>query len=126
MESSSLSDKVTATTEGLPTNCFHHLHDKVLCAGSKGKEDAMTICDYVSSLKSEINPSDHYRRDTIMLLCNLSTFFNKNADAKSFKEITRQDLLSFLDGHRKPEDVDPLHKWIGTYNLYRMHLMCFF
>jgi integrase len=121
-----LLDKVTATIEGLPPNCFHHLHDKVLCAGSKGKENAMTICDYISSLKSEINPSDHYRRDTIMLLCNLSTFFNKNANVKSFKEITREDLLSFLDSYRKPESIDPLHKWIGTYNTYRMQLMRFF
>jgi hypothetical protein len=64
--------KVTATTEGLPPNCFHHLHDRVLCARSKGKENAMTICDYISSLKSEINLSDHYRNDTIMRLCNLS------------------------------------------------------
>ena len=83
MESSlSLSDKVTATTEGLLPNYFRHL--QVLCTGSKGKENAMTICDYIFSLKSEINPSDHYRRDTIMLLCNLSTFFNNNANAKSF------------------------------------------
>jgi hypothetical protein len=89
IESLSLLDKVTATIEGLPPNCFHHLHDKVLCAESKGKENAMTICDYISSLKSEINPSDHYRRDTIMLLCNLSTFFNKNTNVKSSKEITR-------------------------------------
>ena len=123
---SSLSDKVTATTEGLPPNYFHHLHDKVLCTRPKGKENAMTICDYISSLKSEINPSDHYRMDTIMLLCSLSTFFNKNANAKSFKEITRQELLSFLDSRRKPEDADPLHKWIGTYNTYRMQLMRFF
>ncbi len=45
---SSLSDKVTDITEGLPPNCFHHLHDRVLlCARSKGKENAMTICDYI-------------------------------------------------------------------------------
>lgn len=69
---SSLSDKVADITEGLPPNCFHHLHDRVLCARSKGKENAMTICDYISSLKSEINLSDHYRNDTIMRLCNLS------------------------------------------------------
>jgi hypothetical protein len=65
-----------------------------------------------------------------MLLCNLSTFFNKkenkSANAKSFKEMTRQDLLSFLDDRRKPDYVDPLHKWIGTYNTYRMQLMRFF
>jgi hypothetical protein len=61
-----------------------------------------------------------------MLLCSLSTFFNNDNSNKSFKEITRHDLLSFLDSCRKPEDIDPLHKWIGTYNLYRMRLIRFF
>jgi hypothetical protein len=74
-------------------------------------------------MKSEINLSDHYRKDTIILLSNLSIFFK---NAKAFKEITREDLLSFLDSYRKPEDIDPLHKWIGTYNIYRIHMMRFF
>jgi hypothetical protein len=69
-------------------------------------------------MKSEINPSDHYRKDTIISLCNLSTFLNKNNNNKSFKKITREDLLSFLDSYRKPEDIDPLHKWIGTYIIF--------
>jgi hypothetical protein len=77
----------------------------------------------MSCLKSEINPSIHYRKDTIMLLCNISTFFKND---KLFKEITRDDFLSFLDSYRKTETADPLHKWIGTYNAYRMHLMRFF
>jgi hypothetical protein len=84
----------------------------------------MTICDYISSVRSEINSSDNYRKVVIMLLCDLSMFFNNNT--KSFNEITRQDLLSFLDSRRKPESIDPLHKWIGTYNTYRIHLMRFF
>jgi len=63
-----------------------------------------------------------YRKDTIILLCNFSLFF-KN---KIFKEIIREDLLSFLYSFRKIESVDPLHKWIETYNLYRIHLMRFF
>ena len=92
--------KVAATTEGLPPNCFHHLHDRVLCARSKGKENAMTICDYISSIKLETNRSDHYRKDTILLLCSHSTFFKND---KLFKEITREDLLSFLDSYRKTE-----------------------
>jgi integrase/recombinase XerD len=118
--------KIENTTEGLPSNCFNYLCTKVL-PGSKGKENALTICDYMSSLRSEINPSDHYRKDTIILLCNLSTFFNNNnKNAKPFKEITREDLLSFLDSYRKAESVDPLHKWIGTYNTYRIQLMRFF
>jgi integrase/recombinase XerD len=119
---SSLLDKVATSTKGLSPSCFHHLCN-MFSSGGKGKENALMICDHISSLRSEINASDHYRKDMIKLLCNLSAFFNNN---KSFKEVTREDLLSFLDSRRKPDDVDPLHKWIGTYNIYRIHLMRFF
>jgi hypothetical protein len=114
--------KIENATEGLPSTCFNYLSNRILPA-ARGKENALTICDYISSLKSEINPSDHYRKDTIILLCSLSTFFK---NTKLFREITREDLLSFLDSFRKIESVDPLHKWIGTYNAYRIHLMRFF
>ena len=40
--------------------------------------------------------------------------------------MTREDTMSFLDSFRKTETVDPLLKWIGTYNIYRNHLMRFF
>jgi hypothetical protein len=112
--------KIENATEGLSSNCFNRLFGMVL-PGSR--ENALTICDYISSLKSEINPSDHYRKGTILLLCNLSIFFK---NGKPFREITRDDLLSFLDSYRKPESDDPLHKWIGTYNVFRIQLMRFF
>ncbi len=38
----------------------------------------------------------------------------------------RYDVLIFLDSFRKPEASDPLHKWIGTYNLFRTYLLRFF
>jgi hypothetical protein len=127
--SSSLSDKdivikikIENAIEGLSPNCFNDLSKRVL-PGSRGKENVITLCDYISCLKSEINPSDHYRKDTIILLCKLSIFFKND---KLFKEITREDFLLFLDSYRKLETVDPLHKWIGTYNSYRIHLMRFF
>lgn len=81
--------KIETATEGLSSNCFNFLHNKVLPAN---KENALTICDYISSLKSEINPSDHYRKNTIILLCTFSIFFNR----KPFKGITREDVLSYL------------------------------
>ena len=31
-----------------------------------------------------------------------------------------------MDSFRKTETVDPLHKWIGTYNAYRVNLVRFF
>ena len=60
------------------------------------KENALTVCDYISLLlKSEINPSDSYRKNNILLLCILlctfSIFFK---NAKLFKEVTREDILS--------------------------------
>jgi hypothetical protein len=40
--------------------------------------------------------------------------------------LERKDVLAFLDSLRKSEITDPLHKWIGTYNVYRVHLIRFF
>ncbi|MFI5422339.1 MAG: hypothetical protein ACHQWH_00110 [Nitrososphaerales archaeon] len=114
--------KVQNATEGLSSDCFNLLHNMALPAN---KENALTICDYISTLKSEINPSDGYRKNNILLLCTLSIFF-KNATSKQFKDMTREDILSFLDSLRRIESVDPLHKWIGTYNVYRVQLMRFF
>jgi integrase/recombinase XerD len=45
---------------------------------------------------------------------------------KPYKKMVRNDILSFLDRLQKSEDIDPLHKWIGTYNYVRIHLMRFF
>ena len=40
--------------------------------------------------------------------------------------MNREDVLLFLDSFRKPENSDPLHKWIGTYNQYTVLLIKFF
>jgi len=112
--------KIENAVEGLPLDCFNFLYNRVSPAN---KENALTICDYISSLKSEINPSNSYKRNTIILLSKLSIFFK---NVKPFKDFTRQDILLFLDSFRKVETVDPLHKWIGTYNIYRIELMRFF
>jgi hypothetical protein len=93
------------------------------------KENALTIAKYILAMKTEINLSDHYRQDVIYLLSKLSICCNNsnnNNNNKSFKQISRQDILSFLDNYRKPESADPLHKWIGTYNIYRIHFVRFF
>jgi len=85
-------------------------------------ENALTIANYIISMKAEINPSPNYRKESIRSLYQLSKYCNH----KSFRSLTRQNILEFLDSFRKPEASDPLHKWIGTYNLYRMRLMRFF
>ena len=114
--------RIQDATEGLPRESFNYIYKKIL---PTNKENAITISKYIVSLKSEINPSASYRKDIINLLCSISVFF-KNSKSFSKKEITRQDILAFLDSFRKSESSDPLHKWIGTYNMYRILLMRFF
>ncbi|HKG31392.1 MAG TPA: hypothetical protein VKA91_08975, partial [Nitrososphaeraceae archaeon] len=84
-------------------------------------QNTVFIVNYILSMKTEVNLSDHYKKDLI----NLLTTFLKYTK-KSFKSITRDDIIVFLESFRRPEASDPLHKWIGTYNLYRIHLMRFF
>jgi hypothetical protein len=86
-------------------------------------QNALFIADYILSMKTEINLSDNHREGVIKLLCNISKY-HKNK--KSFKTMTRNDIISFLESFRKSKASDPLHKWIGTYNTYRMHLLRFF
>jgi hypothetical protein len=74
-------------------------------------------------MKSETNLSDNYRRNILKITSSLSVFC-KN---KPFKSMTRlDDVLSYLDTLRKPESVDSMHKWMGTYNLFNAILTKFF
>ena len=80
------------------------------------------IIEYIAAMKIEINLSDNYRKDLIEFICRFSKFNNN----KPFKELKRTDVIRFLDTLRKTETQDPLHKWIGTYNVYKIHLLRFF
>ena len=78
--------------------------------------------DYISALQVEVGPSESYRIGTIHALKHFAEFHKP----KTFAEIQRQDVIDFLDSFRKPESVDPMHKWVGTHGFYRIILMRFF
>jgi hypothetical protein len=40
--------------------------------------------------------------------------------------MTRDDILLYLDSNRKLESEDPMHRWIGSYNVRRMTIFKFF
>src|SRR5919198_2782934 len=86
------------------------------------KENALTLASYIISMKSEINPSYNYRIDVIEKISRLSIYSVKTL----FKDMTKEQILDFLDHLRKPEASDPLHKWVGTYNLFRIFFIRFF
>jgi site-specific recombinase XerD len=52
------------------------------------------LADYIIAARSESNISDNYKKEIIKDLFKLSEFFNHQ---KSFKEITRNDLLLYLN-----------------------------
>jgi integrase len=89
---------------------------------SIGENNAATIVKYTEVMRTEVNTSNHYRRDLILLLCR----FSKYHSDKPFKDISRENIVNFLDSLRKTETKDPMHKWIGTYNLFLIHLTRFF
>jgi integrase len=107
--------KIEESAAGLAASYAKQLH-------SISEDNAATIAKYIAAMKSEVNLSDHYRRDLIVMLC----MFSKYNDNKPFKDLTRTHILGFLDSFRKTETRDPMHKWIGTYNLFRIHMFRFF
>jgi integrase/recombinase XerD len=110
-----LDRKIEEISAGISASYSQHLR-------SAGQDNVTVIIDYIVTMKSEVNLSDHYRRDLIEVLSKFSKF----NDNKSFKDLKRSDVIAFLETYRRTEVQDPLHKWIGTYNIYRIHLMRFF
>jgi integrase len=108
--------KINLATQGLQPCVKNWLRIKT------SNENALTISEYVLLLTREINPSQNYKKIQIQALVELSDYLQQ----KPFKQLTTEDVLSFLDKFRKAEDKDPLHKWIGTYNLKREILRQFF
>jgi hypothetical protein len=111
-----LERKIEEIGAGIPASYSLHLR-------SAGQNNVKVIINYIVTMKSEVNLSDHYRRDLIEVLSKFSKYNNNN---KPFKDLTRSDVIAFLDTYRRTETQDPLHKWIGTYNIYRVHLLRFF
>jgi integrase/recombinase XerD len=88
----------------------------------QSKQNAFAISKYLLAINAEVNPSPSHKESQIKTLCFLSDFHKQ----KPFSKMTRDDILKYLDTHRRPEESDPLHKWIGTYNLRKAHLLRFF
>jgi hypothetical protein len=116
LDNASLETKIENAVEGLPTQVSRKLRSV------RNNENIVIIANYVSAMKTEMNLSDNYRACVIKTLSRLSEFHN-NAN---FSLMTRNDLLSYLDSRRKTESEDWQHKWIGTYNLFRIYLIRFF
>lgn len=86
-------------------------------------ENARIICDYIIAEQTQMNIKESTKEGKLKVLIWLSNYFQSN---KSFSEMTKQDILDYLNNLRKPISDDPTHKWIGSYNGRQMIFNKFF
>ena len=86
------------------------------------KQNCLTLVAYILAFQTEVKPAPGYRIDTIYQLKQLAEHYHP----KFFRDLTRQDIIDYLDQYRKPESVDPLHKCVGTYQHKRILFLRFF
>lgn len=101
-------EDIDQVAEGLP----HEFKRKILSVKLVNTINYESLMAYLKDCKQN-NLSTSYLRIVINVIYYLNNFAKKE-----FKDITKEDMASFLDTFRKPEPMDPLHKWIGTYNNY--------
>lgn len=114
-QASELETKIDAITHGFQP----HYKNKLLALPPS---QAGVIVDYILAMKTEFNPKPSTVKNLLTFLMHLSGFHKH----KAFKEITREDVLAYLDSYRKSEESDPLHQWIGSYNVKLAHMVKFF
>lgn len=66
---------------------------------------------------SDSNAANYLR--VLKLFCN-------SIGKKNLKEITRQDVIEFLDKRKKSTDADPEKRWARTWNDYLARLVGFY
>jgi hypothetical protein len=71
-----------------------------------------TICDHILAEQTEQNIKTSTAESKVKSLLWISKYLNE----KPFEEMTKQDILSYLNSLRKPTSTDPQQKWIGSYN----------
>ena len=86
------------------------------------EDNVPVLLQYLRCLENEISLSKSYKKLTLAVLVYCSRFHSN----KKFKNMTKEDIILFLNSLRKNETIDPLHSWISTYNLYLVVLQRFF
>jgi integrase len=84
--------------------------------------NATIIYNYIVAQKNEQNIKESTVEGIIKKLVWLSSYLEN----KSFSEMTKVDILDYLNSIKKPSELDPTHKSIGTYNGRQMVFSTFF
>jgi integrase len=85
--------------------------------------NANLICEYIIDEETQFNIKESTKEGKIKTLVWLSASFSHR---KSFIEMTKNDILSYLNGLRKPVSEDASQKWVGSYNGRQLVFSSFF
>ena len=116
-------DQIELKIDSITKSCKLFIKNLLNDLLNKNRQNANIICDYIIAEQVEFNIKDSTKIGKIKALVYLSRSCN---DKKSFKDITKQDILDHLNNFRKSISEDPENKWIGTYNFRQMIFNKFF
>lgn len=96
---------------------------KILTAMARANpQNAIVLYNYIDAQKNEQNVKESTVEGIIKKLVWLWSYL----DHKSFSEMTKEDIMGYLNSKKKPPELDPTHKSIGTYNGRQMVFSTFF
>ncbi|TVP41782.1 tyrosine-type recombinase/integrase [Candidatus Nitrosocosmicus arcticus] len=113
-----MSDVIDQITQGLSKPYFQKILRNLK---NNHKENADTICKYILVEQAEINIKNSTKEGKIKVLIWLSNYFNNK---KRFQNMTKEDILAYLDSIRKPQGQG--NGWINSYNGRQMIFLKFF
>ena len=114
-----LERKIDSITKNLSKPYFKKILKDLL---KSNPANTKIIVEYILTEQTELNIKDSTKEGKIKILVWISNFHRN----KSFKEMTKHDILEYLDNLRKSTSEDPSNKWIGTYNGRQITLLKFF
>jgi site-specific recombinase XerD len=106
----------------LTTGSFPYVNRLFKELASSNLSNAAALCEFLEQQQNEKNVKSSTVETYIKRLCWLSQF-TKN---KSWKVMTRDDVQGYLLSHKKSEEEDPRHKWIGSFNSWLSLYIGFF
>ena len=116
----SLEKKIDIITKSLSRAYYKNILIKL---ADRNIGNATAICDYIFAEQTEINIKNSTKESRIKVLVWLSNFFD---DKLSFPEMSKEDILGYLNSIRKTITDDESQRWIGSYNVRQIILNKFF
>jgi integrase len=113
-----MSDVVDQITIGLSKPYFRKILKRLR---ENNQENADIICKHILTEQAEFNIKNSTKEGKIKILVWLSNFFG---DRKRYQDMTKEDILAYLNKLRKPQDQG--NGWINSYNNRQMVFLKFF